>query len=287
MQRTLSSSWSLFRQSWDVLRADKHLVVLPVLSSIACLLVLASFAVPAALLMPWETMASSEGGRIEVVNGPVAYLLLFLFYLVNYFVITFFNTALVACASNRFEGRDSSVGAGLAVAARRLPQILQWALLSATVGVVLRAIAERSGVIGSIVIRLIGMGWAIATYFVVPVLALEGLGPFDSIKRSVEVLRKNWGQSLVLHLGMGLVGFLLTVAALVPAVAGVALSVAMESIVPAIAGGAMSLLCLIGLSLVISTLKVIIQTALYRFAATGSAPEGFDPVLLQNVIRRK
>lgn len=288
MQRTLTSSWSLFKQSWHVLCADKHLVILPVLSTLACLVVLVSFVVPAAIFLPdWNeaTRGGSQGAEIHL--NAAAYIGLFAFYLVNFFVITFFNTALVACASNRFQGKDSSLRAGLGVAVSRLPQILQWALLSATVGMVLRAVAERAGLLGSIVIRLVGMGWAIATYFAVPVLALEGLGPFAAVKRSVEILRKNWGQSLTLHVGLGLVGLLLTFAAFVPLVAGVALSVTMESWIPGAIGGVVTVLCLIVLGLVTSTLRVIIQTALYRFVVTGTAPEGFDPALLQAAIRTK
>lgn len=282
MQRTLTSSWALFRQSWDVLRADKHLVVFPILSTVATLAVLASFAVPVALLVPWKEVEFEK-----LTHTPWWYVGLFVFYFINFFIVTFFNSALVACASNRFAGGDSSAAAGLQQAAARLPQILMWTAVAATVGMVLRAIQERAGFIGSIVIRLIGMGWAIATYFVVPVLVIEGVGPVEAIKRSVAVLRKNWGESLVLHLGLGLVGFLLWLVAFTPAMIGGGVSIATSTVVPLVVGGALSVVLMILLALVTSTLRVIVQTALYRFATTGEAPVGFDRALLEGAIRRK
>lgn len=282
MQRTLNSSWALFRQSWDVLRADKHLVIFPILSTAAAFAVLASFAVPVALLVPWN-----EADFEKFTRTPWWYVGLFVFYFINFFVVTFFNSALVACASNRFAGRDSSAAAGLRAAASRLPQILMWTAVAATVGMVLRAIQERAGLLGSIVIRLVGMGWAIATYFVVPVLVLEGVGPLDAIKRSVAVLRKNWGESLVLHLGMGLAGFLLWLVAFAPLLIGGGLSIATTTAIPLIVGGAVSVVLMIVLALITSTLKVILQTALYRFATTGETPAGFDRALLEGAIRRK
>lgn len=288
MQKTLNSSWSLFTQSWGVLRADKHLIIFPILSSIACLLILASFAVPTGLfLVASGAFSGSEEELQQIVRGPLWYLGLFVFYLINFFVVTFFNSALVACANARFAGQDSSARAGLAIAMSRLPQIFAWSIFAATVGMILRAIAERLGFIGSIVIRLVGMAWAIATYFVVPVLVVEGLGPIAAIKRSVEVLRRNWGESLTLHLGMGLIGFLLTLAALLPAAAGITAGVLLEQMPLLIAGVALTVVALIALALITSTLKVIIQAALYRFAETGVAPVGFDDAMLRTAIRKK
>ncbi|MFO0874234.1 MAG: DUF6159 family protein [Phycisphaerales bacterium] len=285
MQRTLSSSWLLLRQSWDVLRADTQLLVFPILSTIATLVVLASFALPAALLMPWDRLGAETARGLT--HSPWWYVGLFAFYFVNFFIVTFFNSALVACASNRFEGKDSSVGAGLRAAVARLPQILMWTVVASTVGMLLRAVQERVGLLGSIVVRLVGMAWAIATYFVVPVLVLEGLGPVEAIKRSVAILRKNWGESLALNLGLGLIGFLLVIVALLPLVIGGATSALTSTWAAAIIGGVLTALLLTLLGLITSTLKVIVQTALYRFAATGDAPRGFDRALLEQAIRRK
>jgi hypothetical protein len=292
----MSRGWELTKQSGRVLMSDKQLVLFPILSSIALLLVLATFAVPMffavdfAALMKEAEQAGAEGGAAgdgRVPMQPWYYVVLFAFYFVNFFVITFFNSALVACAINRFNGQDSSMKAGLAVATARLPQILMWSALAATVGVILKAIEERLGWLGQLVINLIGMVWTIATFFVVPVLVVEKVGPFDAVKRSVQILKKTWGETLVANLGIGVVGFLATLVALLPAVAGLVATAFLNSIVPMIIGIAITVLLLIAVSLIISTLKGILLAATYRFAATGEVPNGFDPALLQQAFKPK
>lgn len=289
----ISRGWELTKQSGRVLLSDKQLLVFPILSSIALLLVLATFAIPMffavdfAALMKEAEQAGANGGDKRIPMQPWYYVVLFAFYFVNFFVITFFNSALVACAINRFNGEDSSMKAGLAVAVSRLPQILMWAALAATVGMVLKMIEERLGWLGKFVINLIGMVWTIATFFVVPVLVVEKVGPFDAVKRSVEILKKTWGETLVANLGIGAVGFLATLLALAPAIAGIALTVSLNSIIPIIIGIVITVLLLIAVSLVVSTLKMILLAATYRFAATGEVPTGFDPTLLRQAFRPK
>ena len=131
----IRSAWLLAKQSWRVLMLDKQLLVFPLLSGIACLLVLASFAA-----------GVIAAGHFQGKEGDTtAWVLAFIYYFVNYFVIVFFNSALVACAMVRFQGGSPTVGDGLRAASARLPQILAWVLLASTVGIVLRAIMERFG----------------------------------------------------------------------------------------------------------------------------------------------
>src|SRR5262245_52426735 len=141
----LGNGWALARESFAVLRMDKELLLFPVLSGISCLLVLASFAVP---LWNSDFLHVVVNEEANVHENPLAWLILFAFYAVNYFVIVFFNSALVACAIIRFKGGDPTISDGLRAASNRLPQILAWALVSATVGVLLRAIeswSEKAG----------------------------------------------------------------------------------------------------------------------------------------------
>src|SRR6185503_3881177 len=107
------------------------------------------------------------------------------------------------------EGRPVSVGDGLRAAASRIPQIIGWAALSATVGVLLKAIEERVPAVSKLIITALGFVWGVVTYFVVPVLALEKLGPVSAVKRSGEIIKKTWGESAVGALGLGALTFLL------------------------------------------------------------------------------
>jgi hypothetical protein len=198
----LSRSWQLVQASAAVLRADKELVVFPIVSAVLSILVCVTFVVPAVL-----------GGIFDSASGVhvAGYVLGFLFYVVQYTVIFFCNTALVGAALIRLHGGAPTVADGFRIARSRFGTIVGYAIIAATVGMVLRAIAERVGIVGKIVVGLLGFTWNLATYLVVPVLAAEDVGPIEAVKRSASYLRKTWGEQIVGNLGMGSVFGLLTV----------------------------------------------------------------------------
>jgi len=279
MFQRMANGWQLAKQSWRVLMLDKEMLVFPLLSGVACLLVLASFVVPLAGSGYVQQIEEQE----TLPQDPVAYLLLFAFYFCNYFVIIFFNAALIACAVIRFQGGDPTVADGLRAAAARLPQIVAWALVSATVGVILKAIESRSERVGRIAAGLLGAAWGIGTYFVVPVLVVEKVGPFQAVKRSLSVLRRCWGEAIVANFGIGLFVFLLILASLVPGVIGVLLGTT-----PAVIGGiVVTALLIILVSLISSALSTILLGALYQYASAGTAPPQFDTGTLENAFVRK
>jgi len=279
MFERISNGIELARQSWRVLQQDKELLVFPMLSGLAAAIVLASFVAPL-----WGTEYASEllDDR-QLPRDPLAYAILFAFYFVNYFVIVYFNSALVACAIIRLRGGDPTVSDGLRAANSRLPQILAWAAVSATVGVLLKAIESRSEKAGQIAAALVGTAWSIATYFVVPVLVVEQVGPIDAVKRSFAILRKTWGESAVGNFGIGIVVFLASLAAIVPAVIGFLTGTTVGIVV----GIGTTVVLLVLISLVSAALHTIIQAALYLFAADGQPPRQFDARLLQEAYRTK
>lgn len=274
----ISNGWELAKQSWEVLKLDKELLLFPLVSGIACLMVLASFAVPLYGTGYFETVMN-EGG--DGAQDPIAWAILFAFYFVNYFVIVFFNTALIACAIIRFRGGDPTVADGLRAAGNRLPQIAAWALVSATVGIILRAIESRSERAGQFAAALVGGAWSIATYFVVPVLVVEKVDPITAVKRSFAVLRKTWGEALSANFGIGLFTFLGMLLALAPLILGImALSNGMTAV--GVAGIVCGILAMITVSLVSSALNSILLGALYLYAADGEVPQQFDASVLRN-----
>jgi Family of unknown function (DUF6159) len=267
----IRSAWLLARQSWRVLMLDKELLVFPLLSGMACLLVLASFIAGVFATGNFKSDRAHEDAAL--------WLLMFLYYFVNYLVIVYFNAALVSCALTRFQGGTPTMAGGLRAATARLPQILAWVLLAATVGIVLRAIQERVPLIGRIVIALIGAAWTIATYFIVPVLVVEKLGPFDGVQRSATLMKQTWGESLVSHAGIGAAAGLITfLGVLLIGIASVALAVATSSIGVFLAGVALIAAFLVLAALVSSALSTIVQTALYLYAAEKKVPQAFEGV---------
>lgn len=279
-----SRSWSLMKASAALLRSDTSLLLFPLLSGLCSLVVMASFLLPVAAM-------TVEGARLGVQYrhglSTASWTLVFAFYLVQYFVIIFFNTALAAVALRRLRGEPAGVRDGLALAGARVGAILGYALIAATVGLLLRMLQERLGLIGRFIVSLIGLAWTVATFLVVPVLAGEGTGPVDAVKRSVELLRRTWGENLIGNAGLGvvfgLIGFLFALVSIV-LVTG---AISAHSVVAVVAAIGVVVLGFITLALVQSSLQGIYAAALYRYAEGGDAGAGFPPALLEQAFRPK
>jgi hypothetical protein len=254
--------------SWEVLKRDKELLVFPLLSGICCLAVMASFAIPI-----WATGSWKLPGKDASTQQQVGfYGVLFLFYFCNYFVITFFNTAIIAGAMARMQGGDPTVAGCFCEAFSRLHLIISWALVSATVGLILRIIEDRSERIGRWVAGLLGMAWTVLCYLVVPIIVVQRKGPVDALKESALLLRKTWGEQIVGKFSFGLVFFVLSLPALALIVMGVYMAAAANN---TLLGGlfiGVAVVYWIVLSLMQSALQSIFQAAVYLYA--------LDPALL-------
>ena len=278
----LSRSWSLVQASAGVLRADKELLVFPLVSSIVAIMVAASFILPIfglGLMQEWV----GEGGSMDI----AAYLFLFCFYLAQYFVIFFFNSALVGAALIRLDGGDPTVRDGLRIAWERKGAILGYAAIAATVGMILRAIEQRVGFIGRIIVGLIGTAWTVATFLTVPILVAQNVGPVDAVKESVHMLKRTWGENLIGQGGLGLAFGLVFIAVMFGGMGLIALLFAAKLPVLGVAAIVAMGLVLLALGLVQSALSGIYSAALYRYAVAGESPQGFDAVILQNAFQRK
>jgi len=256
-------SWRLAQASWAVLRADRELLMFPLMSFIALVAIVITFAVPIGLTVGLSDRQFDENSAVGIVLG-------FAFYVVAYTVMFFFNTALVGAAMIRLEGGDPTVSDGLRIASSRLPAIVGYAVIAATVGMILRAIAERTGFIGAIIIGFIGLAWSVLTFLVVPVLVVEKVGPVSAVKRSGALLRKTWGEQII---GGGGIGVVFTLIALVAIIAGTALAVAFSTFSWQLAVLAViaTVLAVGGITLVGAALGGIYTASLYRYATTGDA----------------
>jgi Family of unknown function (DUF6159) len=278
MFRRLSNSWELTKASAGVLAADKELIVFPIISSVLMLVVSAGFVVP---------MFVVKGVENRVNDGPATLLLGLLFYTVTYFCIFFCNSALVGAALIRLRGGDPTVNDGFRIAFGKTGLILQYALISATVGMVLRAVQERAGLLGRIVVGLFGMAWNLATFLAVPVMVSENVGPLEAIKRSTDLLKRTWGEQVVGNFGVGavtsLVGFGLTLI-FVPLIVLAGTSGSTPLIIGTVVGFVASLMVL---GLISATLSGIYTAALYRYAAEGTIGEGFASEMVERAFLPK
>jgi hypothetical protein len=276
MFHKIETSWKLVKASGKVLVQDKRLLVFPLISGAATVVVCLSFFVPLLVFNPMG---------VDLENpGPWTIGAMVLFYTVQYAVIFFFNSALVATALLRLSGKDSTVSDGLWIAWRRWDAILGYALISATVGVFLHGVSERAGPLGKLGMSLLGVAWTLATYLVVPILVTRNVGPIQALRESVSLLKTTWGEQIAGHLGMGVV---FGVAGVVLAGVGAGAIfvtlpmgpwVSVPVIVTAVAGFALY-------GLVCASLQGIYCAALYRYAVTGEAGTGFRSVDLERAFR--
>ena len=278
-----ATGYHIGRSCWAVLRDDKKLLLFPLISGIACLVILSSFALPIAIFQPQGLAALFDGdnARDAAQNLPWwVWALTFAFYFCNYFVIYFFNAALVHCALFRFRGMESGVDDGLRAAVRRLPEIIGWAVVSATVGLLLKAIENSHKNASSLISALLGTAWAILTYFVVPVLVVERVGPLQAIARSGQIVKNTWGEALGGRIGLWwfllpfwLVGIVLFIGGAFLCGAVLPLGIALLAV---------AVLYMIVLGLVNSALETILLSGLYLYATRGEVPEQMDREVLQN-----
>lgn len=273
----ITRTWSLMGECWQVLKQDKSLLLFPFISGICCLLLMISFAVPIFLTGAWEPPATDAATPHQVLY----YGTLFVFYVCNYFIVVFFNAAIVACAATRIGGGQPTIGDGLRAAFSRLPMIAGWALVAATVGLVLRIIEDRSDKVGRIVAGLLGMAWTVVSFLVVPVLVIENKNPIAALQESTALLKKTWGEQLVSNFSFGSIFFLLMLPAFVLAGLAFYLGGAIIGIPVAI----LAVIYLIVLALVQSALQAIFQTTLYLYARDGIVPEGFHSDVLGTALR--
>jgi hypothetical protein len=277
MFEKFSRSWTLVKASAAVLRSDKELLLFPVVSAICTALVAATFILPAIGL------GLFDGKEPDLRHAVLA----FAFYLSQYFVIFFFNTALVGAAMIRLEGGDPTVADGLRIARGKLVPILGYAAIAATVGLALKMLERRAGGLGRIVVAMIGVAWTLATFMVVPILVTRDIGPIDAVKESASLLRRTWGENVVGNAGIGLAFGLVTAlvaVAVVLLVVGVATTLGAW---PAIAIAVLGALALGFLAVLQAALSGIYSAALYRFAVDGQAPQGFGGGELQAAFAAK
>lgn len=273
MFATFGRTLELIKLSWGVLQSDRKLIAFPLLSGLAFLAfagMMTGIGSGIGLLDRMESEAGlslSDFGVLAITYFGLA------------FVIIYFNAALAGAAMVRLAGGQSTMSEGFQMANRRLPQIAGWALISATVGLILQVLRSRSrdNFLSQLVLSMIGGVWAYMTFFVVPVLVAENLGPIGAIQRSGSLFKRTWGELMVANFGFGMVGLVAVIAAAVPAWV-----IAQVSMVAGIGVGVVT----VGVAVAtVATLETIFKAALYGYVADGRVAEGFTEDTLASAYR--
>jgi hypothetical protein len=267
---------NLLAAAWSLLRSNGSLLVLPVLSAICATLAALLVGLPGMLLV-----IPADGKELSGAVFVASVVVLWLAFFVATAVSVFFQVALLAAVFAHLDGRQVSVGTAIGLATRRLGAVLAWSALTATIGTLLRMLEER-GILGAIAATVMSIGWAIASFFVVPIIAAEGIGPGAALKRSAQLFRATWGPSARATLRFGLVYFLV----LLPAFVVLGLVIVTIGHTSAVELGLMALavVYLVVAGIVLTALGVVVRGVLYRYAAGLPVP-GVDPAALSGALR--
>lgn len=263
--RRLKTGWALTKDSFTVLRGRPDLLLFPLISGIAGLLYIGLLFAGSYVLELFESQ----------VTGAVV---LFLFYFGTSFVAAFFNAGLTYCTREAFEGRHASVTQGLAEAWTHKGPLFAFAFISATVGLLLRAIENQDNLVAKIAATIFSVAWSIIAYFVVPVIVFEDVGVFEMFERSGQTFKNTWGETAGANFGIGLISFLFMAIGLVFAGLLAVGSMSVAGGPGLLVGGGLGLLVVLTIYLFVTALGAVTKTALYVFATDGKRPTAFRNV---------
>jgi hypothetical protein len=289
-RKSLSRGRAIIGVCWSVLKSEPKLMILPIASGVLLLGIIAISVVSFALI------AHNDAEVQKLVSSPWSYVVLFAIYVGCYTIIIYLNAALVFCALRCFEGKRTSLTEGLTAAFGRLPQIFAWAVFAGTIGLILKALSAmadgmsksddtRAAILGFILSVLVGIflqaSWALLTYFIVPVLVVEGLGPIAAARKSYDLVSTTWGEAVVGELGLGLIGFILVL----PVFAFVGLMFLSDALIAPLMG--VITIYVVGLVIVFWTLGMVFRAGVYLYASKGVVPTYFPPELTEATFRQK
>ena len=269
----IKRGWGLTKKSWALLNEHRSLIRFPLYGAVATTLLAIVFLGPGLYLLDQDEL----GGAIPLIVIGVYVLSVVGFY---------FSVGLAACADMIFRGQNATVSDGLAVARSRFSQICGWAAISTAISVFMGALENQGGIGGQIAARLVGMAWSLVTFLAVPVIAIEGTGPFQTIRRSASMFRDRWGQQITGNIAIGGAVFLLGV---LPAIALIVIGIAVWSSASFLG----ALLVVVGalvlaIAMLISkALSGIFGVALYRYALDGEPVGGFTQAELESAVKVK
>ncbi len=298
-------SWELFKITLRVISANKRLLLFPLVTSAATLVLVAFFlAVPilAFVAQPtghsyftaahWQAIFGSvqnidalvqrmEAPENKVILSVTATLYTVAIYFTSMFVATFCNVAFYNEIMRALAGQPPSIRSGVAFAMQRIQSILFWSLFAGLVGYLIKTISERLGFIGNILMRFVGVAWSVASVFVIPIIIRENnQNPIQLLKSSAAMLKKTWGESLIGYVGIGSISILIALGVVASIFASLITGALLDSPALLFTGVTLSILFAIVAGLVVSVANDIFRCALYIYASEGVVPEPFDADLM-------
>lgn len=275
------AGWLLFKETWRFTMLDKEMLWIPVIAAIV------NFFFFGILISALVFYYLTSGGSDIPENSPMWYGFMFYLYAAGAFTLAFSQAAITNSVYTRAHGGDATLGQSLKRAYTHWFSLFIWAVITSTVGLILRLVAERSQLLGKVVASALGMGWSVLTYFVVPAMVIDNHSAFESIGKSGQVFKKTWGETIVSNISYGLV-FILINLLVICSLFGLTVFFFVAE-VPVL--GVLAIIAIfvwvIAASLVASVMEGVIKTILYIYADEGKIPENFNHELVEKMLARK
>ena len=284
----IKTGWLLFKESLKVLKSDKMLTRYVFMNAVFSILLVIIYAIALGVGGKHFSTSTTVNGTTNFNLTPLGYILTFVYYILAYFIFNLYMAGLAANVLDMFSGNKKDYGYYMKKARSKAGPLFVFSLIEATIGLLLRAIAERSRLLGRIVIAIIGAAWSVSRLFVVPIIVSSDENPIEAIKDSTKLLISTWGENIVGRVSMGGAVFLLTFAIFIPiAVIVLAISGGIGGSAGIFVGGFIFLVCLLIYSLIIATASNILNTTLFYYAKFRQIPPVFDADLLNSVFIHK
>jgi hypothetical protein len=276
-----SDSVKITKTVLRLIREDRALLLLPLLSGVLLI------AAAAVVFIPLVTaFLVNPSGMIAFVHTSGGAALLVVVFLLLYFTLVFlsvfFLAALVGAATLKLSGKNATVRDGLQIAWAKKGRLLVWALISASVGLLIQLVASRfKGIVGLLIRFGAGVTWAVATYFVIPVLLYEDNTAWRSLVRSAKLFAGTFGRWFFSNLLLSLIVVGVFLLGLIPFVAGI---LSLSTSVP-LGVGLILLAVVIWIFAAVFSAAVagVTRAVLYRYATTGQIDPGMAPATLPSV----
>ena len=277
-----NASVIIVKESWNVLKKDKEIMWFPVLSGFLTLIVVAAMATFFYFTLLGGSTTEFKIDEAMEINNIVMYTTMFAYYLIIFFMVNFCQSALFIIVQGRFAGQDLNFNDGIQGAGKYIGKIFVWSLISATVGLILKIISDNFKVIGKVVAGIFGAAWEILTYFSLPALVIGNLSIKDSFKESAAIIKKTWGETLIVSFGVGLFFVAVVLLAIVISIGIIMLAPTTYVIILV---STIFVIFYIAMILLATTLSSIYKLALFNYARTGNIPQGFSEYIIKDAIK--
>ncbi|MCY3733783.1 MAG: DUF6159 family protein [Chloroflexi bacterium] len=277
MFRTIGNTWQITKLSWKVLQLDRELIFFPIMGTLGAIVV---GVIAAGVFAGTGTFDRLGSGETEF--NIVDLIVTLVAYFGALYMVIFCNAALIAAARERLEGGDPNVMSGIRAVRGMWLAILGWTIITGTVGLILQALQSMARenshgvmrIVAMILVALLQTAWAYITFFVIPVLVVERVGPFRAIRRSGSLLRQSWGEQLTASFSFFFIYLIAMLIVAIPVVVLIFVWPVGAIIVGVILGG-------IALAAV-AAMEGIFKAALYEWVSEGKGSEWFDQRTLSN-----